>query len=99
MEVTSASVQDRHAAGRMFGYPAGLALRTIKRSDAAKGFVVLPRRWVVERAFGWFVKARRLVRDHERNPSHHQAFVYIAMIGHSAGHLTTTSPFIAAIDF
>jgi hypothetical protein len=33
--------------------------------------------------------ARRLVRDHERNPRHHEAFVYIAMIGHSARHLTT----------
>lgn len=79
------------AAGRMFGHPAGLALRIIKRSDAAKGFVVLPRRWVVERTFGWLVKARRLVRDHERNPRHHEAFVYIAMIGHSARHLTKTN--------
>lgn len=76
------------AAGRMFGHGAGLALSIIKRSDAAKDFVVLPRRWVVERTFGWLVKARRLVRDHERNPRHHEAFVYIAMIGHYARHLT-----------
>ena len=77
-------------AGRMFGHQAELVLRIIKRSDAAKGFVVLPRRWVVERTFGWLVKARRLVRDHERNPRHHEAFVYIAMIGHSARHLSST---------
>lgn len=77
------------AAGRMFGHRAGLALNIIKRSDSAKGFVVLPRRWVVERTFGWLVKSRRLVRDHERNPRHHEALVYIAMIGHNARHLTT----------
>jgi transposase len=50
---------------------------------------VLPKRWVVERTFGWLSKARRLVRDHQRNPRHHEALVYIAMIGHSARHLTT----------
>lgn len=78
------------AAGQMFGHTPGLALCIIKRSDAAKGFVLLPRRWVVERTFGWLVKARRLVRDHERNPRHHEALVYIAMIGHNLHHLTTT---------
>jgi transposase len=75
-------------AGKLFGHVTGLALSIIKRSDTAKGFVVLPKRWVVERTFGWLVKARRLLRDHERNPRHHEAFVYIAMIGHSARHLT-----------
>ena len=35
----------------------------IKRSDTAKGFEVLPRRWVVERTFGWMTRWRRLVRD------------------------------------
>jgi transposase len=76
------------SSGTLFGHAGGLALSIIKRSDAAKGFVLLPRRWVVERTFGWLVKARRLVRDHERNPRHHEALVYIAMIGHSARHLT-----------
>ena len=75
-------------AGNIFGHAAGLVLSIIKRSDAAKGFVLLPRRWVVERTFGWLVKARRLVRDHERKPRHHEALIYIAMIGHSARHLT-----------
>jgi transposase len=81
------------AAGALFGHTGGLVLSIIKRSDAAKGFVLLPRRWVVERTFGWLVKARRLVRDHERNPRHHEALVYIAMIGHSARHLTASSAF------
>jgi transposase len=76
------------AAGRSFGHRAGLVLCIIKRSDVAKGFIVLPKRWVVERTFGWLSKARRLVRDHERNPRHHEALVYIAMIGHSARHLS-----------
>ena len=74
----------------IFGHMLGLVLSIIKRSDQAKGFVLLPKRWVVERTFGWLVKARRLVRDHERNPRHHEAFVYLAMIGHCARHLTAT---------
>lgn len=78
-------------AGSLFGHAAGLVLSIIKRSDTAKGFVLLPKRWVVERTFGWLVKARRLVRDHERNPRHHEAFVFMAMIGHSARHLTSTA--------
>lgn len=78
-------------AGRLFGHAAGLLLCIIKRSDRTKGFAVLPKRWVVERTFGWLVKSRRLVRDHERNPRHHEAFVYLAMIGHSTRALTSRS--------
>jgi len=42
-------------------------LRTeiVKRSDDMKGFVVLPRRWVVERTFSWFGRNRRLAKDFE----------------------------------
>ena len=40
----------------------------IKRSDKAKGFEVLPRRWVVERTFAWLMRYRRHSRDYERNP-------------------------------
>ncbi|WP_326847277.1 IS5 family transposase [Streptomyces kaniharaensis] len=42
-----------------------LALTVVKRSDDATGFVVLPRRWVVERSFSWLIRARRLARDYE----------------------------------
>ena len=73
--------------GSLFGSP-GLALEIIKRSDQGKGFKLLPRRWVVERTFGWLMKSRRLVRDHERKPSHHEAFVYLAMIGFAVKRLT-----------
>ena len=79
------------AAAQVFGHVPRLVLSIIKRSDKAKGFVLLPRRWVVERTFGWLLKARRLVRDHERKARHHEAFVYLAMIGHSARHLTANS--------
>jgi transposase len=37
----------------------------VKRSDAAKGFVVLPKRWIVERTIGWFNRCRRLAKDGE----------------------------------
>ena len=73
--------------GVLFGHRS-LALEIIKRSDKAAGFKLLPRRWVVERTFGWLMKSRRLVRDHERKPSHHEAFVYLAMIGFAVKRLT-----------
>jgi transposase len=41
---------------------------------------VLPRRWVVERTFGWIMKYRRCVRDYERPPEHHETGVYWSMI-------------------
>jgi putative transposase len=44
------------------------------------GFVVSPWRWVVERTFAWLENARRLCRDYEELPAHHEGFVYVAMI-------------------
>ena len=55
-------------------------IEIVKRSDAHR-FVVLPKRWIVERTFGWFMKHRRLVRDYETKTEHAEAFLYIAMIG------------------
>ncbi|AOJ67825.1 MULTISPECIES: IS5 family transposase [Burkholderia] len=46
----------------------GIELQVIKLSEAKKGFVLLPRRWVVERSFGWVNRFRRLARDYERLP-------------------------------
>lgn len=46
----------------------GIALEVVKLSAAKKGFVLLPRRWVVERSFGWLARFRRLSRDYERLP-------------------------------
>lgn len=47
---------------------AGIELRVVKLPEARKGFVLLPRRWVVERSFGWLARFRRLSRDFERMP-------------------------------
>ncbi|MFB9931149.1 IS5 family transposase [Amycolatopsis halotolerans] len=57
-----------------------LTVEIVKRTDKTAGFVLLPRRWVVERTFGWIVKHRRCVRDYETLPEHHEAMIYIAMI-------------------
>lgn len=47
----------------------------VKRSDAAKGFVVLPRRWVVERSLAWLNRNRRLAKDFEQTIASIQLFV------------------------
>ena len=43
-----------------------MALEVIKLSEAKRGFVLMPRRWVVERSFAWATRCRRLVKDYER---------------------------------
>jgi putative transposase len=55
-----------------------LALAIVKRSDAALGFVVLPRRWVVERSFAWFGRNRRLAKDVESLIASSTAMLYLA---------------------
>ena len=45
-----------------------------------QGFVVEPWRWVVERTFAWLENARRLCRDYEELPEHHESFIYVGMI-------------------
>ena len=57
-----------------------LKVEVVKRSEDVKGFVVLPRRWVVERTFGWLRRQRRLVRDYETTETSAEAWIYIAMI-------------------
>ena len=58
----------------------GILLEIVKRADDVKGFKVLPRRWVVERTFGWLVRNRRLARDYERLTANSEAMIKIAMI-------------------
>lgn len=57
-----------------------LEVQVVKRSDATSGFKVLPRRWVVERTFGWLMRQRRLVRDYESTTTSAEAWIFIAMI-------------------
>jgi transposase len=47
----------------------GIELEVVKLSEAKRGFVLLPRRWVVERSFAWATRCRRLVKDYERYAS------------------------------
>jgi len=56
------------------------ALEIVKRCDDMAGFKILPRRWVVERTFGWLGKYRRLSKDYEMLPESSEAMIYIAMI-------------------
>jgi putative transposase len=57
-----------------------LELEIVKRTDETKGFVVLPRRWVVERTFAWLSFHRRLSKDYEYLPETSEAFIRISMI-------------------
>ena len=54
-------------------------IEIVRRSDASAGFVVIPRRWVVERTFGWMVRWRRLVRDYEKRLDVSEAMIHVAM--------------------
>jgi len=58
----------------------GWVLEIVRRSDDMKGFQVLPRRWVVERTFGWLGRYRRLARDYEHTTSSSESMVYVASI-------------------
>ncbi|MCX5395656.1 IS5 family transposase [Streptomyces sp. NBC_00102] len=60
---------------------AGLALvlAIVERSDHTRGFVVLPKRWIVERLFAHLMRSRRLVRDFERSTSSAEAMIYWSM--------------------
>jgi len=58
----------------------GWLVEVVKRSDDVEGFVVLPRRWVVERTFGWLVRFRRLSRDYEELPETSESMIYAAMV-------------------
>ena len=62
----------------------GIQLEVVKLPEAKRGFVLLPRRWVVERSFGWMSRFRRLARDYERLPEtlvglHYLAFVILML--------------------
>lgn len=56
----------------------GIRLEVIKLPEAKRGFVLLPRRWVVERSFAWATRFRRLVRDYERLPETVKGLHFVA---------------------
>lgn len=59
----------RRAPGQRSTGSHGIILEVVKHSEAKRGFVLVPRRWVVERNFAWASRFRRLVKDYERLPT------------------------------
>ena len=57
-----------------------MGLEVVTRSDQTRGFVVLAKRWIVERTFGWLGRCRRLTKDFEHLTRTQLAFVQLAMI-------------------
>ncbi len=57
----------------------GRVIEIVRRPELHK-FIVLPKRWLVERTFAWFGKYRRLSKDYETLPQSSEAMIYIAMI-------------------
>jgi putative transposase len=73
------SIYDRLAA-LLACFLLGLTLIVVRRVAGAAGFVLLPRRWVVERTLGWLGRWRRLSKDYEELPEVAEAMVKLAMI-------------------
>lgn len=59
---------------------AGVELEIVKRAEGMKGFVVQPKRWIVERTFGWLNGYRRLSKDYEATTQSSETMIYLAMI-------------------
>jgi len=75
-----------HAATR------GIDAQIVARDPATRGFTVLPRRWVVERTFGWLMHHRRLARDHEALPANSEAMIHLTMIDNMTRRPTHETP-------
>jgi putative transposase len=56
----------------------GIEVQVVSKPEGQEGFAPLPRRWVVERFFGWLTHCRRLARDYEREPAYSEAWIYLA---------------------
>lgn len=65
----------------------GVCAEIIRRSDL-KTFVVLPKRWIVERTFAWLGKYRRLSKDYEALPTVSETWIYVAMVDRMLHHLS-----------
>ncbi len=67
----------------------GIRLEVVKLDEAKRGFVLLPRRWVVERSFAWAARFRRLARDYERLPEIVAGLHFVAFVSLMLRHLVT----------
>jgi len=70
----------------------GWRVEVVRRPGGAEGFVLLPKRWVVERTFAWLGKYRRLSKDYERTAASSEAAVKVASIHHMLRRLKPTPP-------
>jgi transposase len=76
----------------VLGHGAGQGIRVeVVKRPTAKGFHVLPRRWVVERTLGWLIQHRRLVRDYEALPPRSRTMIHWAMANTTSRFLTGES--------
>jgi putative transposase len=73
----------------MVGGETGINIEMVKRSDDMKGFVVLPKRWCVERTFGWLNRYRLLSKEYERTLESSKADIFLAMTSLMLRRLTT----------
>ena len=83
--VPAAHIQDADGVGDLLAallacFVLGLTLIVIRRLAGTEGFVVVPRRWVVERTLGWLGRWRRLAKDYEELPEVSGTMVKLAMI-------------------
>ena len=69
---------DQAYQGERVGTATAVTVEIVKPKEGQKGFAVQPRRWVIERTFGWLARCRRLNRDHEATPSSALAFFVLA---------------------
>ncbi|MDX3128447.1 transposase [Streptomyces europaeiscabiei] len=70
----------------------GVRTEVVRRSDGQRGFVILARRWVVERTLSRLSRSRRLNRDHERRPDHHAQMVWWAAVIRLSRRLAADAP-------
>lgn len=98
-EATQQSVELAYVDQGYTGKPAaqaaaahGIQLEVVKLADAKRGFVLLPRRWVVERSFAWLARFRRLSRDYERLPTTLAGLHWLAFACLLLGNLFRISP-------
>ncbi|GAA2330055.1 hypothetical protein SVIO_026670 [Streptomyces violaceusniger] len=66
----------------------GIGVDVVPRNEQVKGFSVIPRRWGVERSFGWIMMRRHLAHDYETKPAHSESMIRIAMISNLAKRAT-----------
>ena len=62
-------------------------LEIVKRPAGSKGFVLVAKRWIVERTFAWLSRCRRLSKDYERSPEVSETWIHVSMIQHMLRHL------------